>query len=77
MRLISVLAVVALLAARTTLSQSAKPQAPAYDVLVRNGTVLDGTGAAGVRADIAIVGNRIVRVSSTPLDRSTNFLRSM
>jgi len=39
-----------------------------YDVLVRNGTVLDGSGAAGRRADVAIVGNRVVRVSTTPLD---------
>ncbi len=39
-----------------------------YDLLVRNGTVLDGSGSAGTRADVAIVGNRIVLVSTTPID---------
>jgi len=68
MRLIPSLAVAALVAACAALPQPAKSNAPAYDVLVRNGTVLDGTGAAGVRADVAIVGTRIVRVSTTPLD---------
>ncbi len=41
---------------------------PPYDVIVRNGTVLDGTGATGVKADVAILGRRIVRVSPMPLD---------
>ncbi len=39
-----------------------------YDILVRNGTVLDGSGRAGTRADVAIIGNRIVRVATTPID---------
>ena len=34
----------------------------AYDVAIRNGTVLDGTGAPGVRADVGIEGDRIVEV---------------
>ena len=33
-----------------------------YDVLIRNGTVIDGTGDAPVEADVAIRGNRIVGV---------------
>ena len=41
---------------------------PRYDLLLRNGTVLDGTGAAGVRADVAVAGDRIVRVSRAPID---------
>ncbi len=58
-----------IIAARTgALPQPKKSDVPAYDVIVRNGTVLDGTGAAGVRADVAIVGTRVVRVSTTPLD---------
>ena len=37
--------------------------APAYDLVIRNGTVIDGTGAIGYRADLAIRGDRIVVLS--------------
>ncbi len=76
MRLSQSLALAALVAAcatpspvaRGTASPAGPSHVPPFDVIVRNGTVLDGTGAPGVRADVAIVGNRIVRVSSTPLN---------
>ena len=45
-------------------------QPPRYDVLIVDGTVLDGSGAAGVRADVALSGGRIVRVSRTALNRA-------
>ncbi len=38
---------------------------PAYDVVVRGGTVYDGSGKDGVVADVAIVGDSIVAVSPT------------
>ena len=35
-------------------------QPPQYDVVIRHGTVYDGTGAAGVVEDLAIAGDRVV-----------------
>jgi N-acyl-D-amino-acid deacylase len=43
----------------------------AYDVLITNGTVIDGTGAARYRGDVAITGNKIVALSRTPIARSS------
>ena len=37
-----------------------------YDILIRNGRVLDGTGNDWFRADIAIDGDRIVRIARMP-----------
>src|SRR5437899_1499588 len=34
----------------------------AYDILIKNGTVIDGTGAPARRADVGIVGGKIVEV---------------
>ncbi len=46
------------------LSTPAPVGAQTYDVLVRGGTVIDGTGAPGYRADVAIRDGRIVEVST-------------
>lgn len=40
---------------------------PAYDVVFTGGTVIDGTGSPGYRADVAVQGDRIAAVSRTPL----------
>ncbi len=34
----------------------------AHDLIIRNGTVIDGTGAAGIRADVAVDGDRITAI---------------
>ncbi len=34
----------------------------AYDLVIRNGTLVDGSGAEPVRADVAVQGNRIAAV---------------
>ncbi len=51
----------------STAALAQRAAAPSFDLLLRNGTVLDGSGAPGVRADVAVTGNRIVRVSRTPI----------
>jgi len=38
----------------------AKPDAPACDVLIRNGQIYDGTGAAPVRGDLAIRNHKVL-----------------
>jgi N-acyl-D-amino-acid deacylase len=50
-------------------ARDARAQAqPRYDLLLKNGTVLDGSSAPGVRADVAVTGDHIVRVSRAPID---------
>ena len=44
--------------------------AQTYDILITNGTVIDGTGAARYRADLAITGDRIAALSRTAIPRS-------
>ncbi|MGH7529705.1 MAG: N-acyl-D-amino-acid deacylase family protein [Gemmatimonadales bacterium] len=49
----------------------AQAPGPPYDILISGGTVVDGTGAAAFVADVAIRGDRIARVSRTPLPRDS------
>lgn len=50
------------------------PRAARWDVLVTGGTVIDGTGAPGKRADIAIKGERIAAVAEALTGAATTVL---
>jgi dihydroorotase/N-acyl-D-amino-acid deacylase len=45
-----------------TLSRSNASPTPQYDLVIKNGRVVDGTGRAGYVADVAIKGDRIARI---------------
>ncbi len=47
----------------------ARAQPPRYDVVIRHGTVYDGTGAEGKAADVAILGDRIAAVGDLGAER--------
>src|SRR5437868_13365168 len=58
-----------------------RPAAPAldpaerWDILITNGTVIDGTGAPGYRADVALRGDRIVRIArGLPAERAARVI---
>src|SRR5438477_12640753 len=36
--------------------------APEYDLIITNGTVIDGSGTPGFLADVAIKGDRVVKI---------------
>lgn len=46
-------------------TQTANVQAPAYDLILRNGRIVDGSGSPWYRGDVAIRGDTIVRISTS------------
>ncbi len=44
------------------------PETGEWNVVILGATVIDGTGAPGYRADVALVGDRIVRINPNGLD---------
>jgi dihydroorotase/N-acyl-D-amino-acid deacylase len=48
----------------------AEMEAESYDILITGGEILDGTGSPAFAGDVAVRGDRIVRVSQTPLPRA-------
>src|SRR5262245_32134370 len=49
----------------------AAQQPPAYDLIIRHGTVLDGTGVPRYRADVGIVNGFIARLGDLSAARAT------
>lgn len=47
-----------------------RAQQPEFDVLIAGGTVIDGTGAARFRADVALTADRIALISRGPIPAS-------
>jgi N-acyl-D-amino-acid deacylase len=45
-------------------SFSKQPNSPPYDILIKGGTVYDGTGGAPIKADVAIEGDRIAAIGN-------------
>ena len=61
------LALFCLMAISVSFMKSSKPiiAAPVdYDIIIRNGRVVDGGGRPGVNADVAIKGDRIARIGN-------------
>jgi N-acyl-D-amino-acid deacylase len=57
-------ALILLLALTMGLAVSCRKQGPAYDLVIINGRVLDGSGAEPVEADVAVTGDTIAHVGS-------------
>jgi len=55
--------IAALLGAASCVAVAGAGPDPAYDLIIRGGTLYDGTGAAPVAGDVAVTGDRIVRIA--------------
>lgn len=65
MRLIvALLCLIAISASITFNSNSMRAAAPEYDIIIRHGQVVDGSGRAGFTADVAIKNDRIARIGN-------------
>jgi len=64
----SLLGIAALLSSALPAGEAAS--APQYDLLIRNGRVVDGTGRPGFVADVGIRGDRIARIGKLPRARA-------
>ncbi len=50
---------------------STAAQGPSYDLVIRNGRIVDGSGSPWYRSDVAIRGDTIVRVAPSIADATT------
>jgi len=61
--LISLICLGTMAASFINLPTSSQPATVEYDIIIRNGRVVDGSGRPGFRADVAISGDRIARIT--------------
>jgi N-acyl-D-amino-acid deacylase len=66
----SLLALLAALAFLTTPAAAQGSRAAGFDVIIRNGTVYDGTGRPGRRADVGVRGDRVAAVGNLARQRA-------
>ncbi len=55
----------------STIATPALAQEPAYDLVIRNGRIVDGTGNPWFRGDLAIRGDRIFAIGKIPSEATT------
>jgi N-acyl-D-amino-acid deacylase len=67
-------ALIAGCAAPSTGSQAPNPGTAPFDVILRGGSILDGTGRAPYRADIGIAASRIAKIGNLSRDSATTVI---
>ena len=65
---------IALLALLVPFPRTAAAQAPPYDLVLRNGRLVDGTGSPWYRADVAIRGDVVVRIAHAIADSASRVI---
>jgi dihydroorotase/N-acyl-D-amino-acid deacylase len=63
---VSLLVLSVMLLLSSLMSPDTTAQKSAYDLLIKGGTIVDGSGRPRYRADVAIQGDRIVRIGKLP-----------
>ena len=62
---VSLLLLTGMLLFSTSLTESGSTATtPDFDLLIKNGTIVDGSGQPGYRSDMAIQGDRILRIGN-------------
>ena len=47
-----------------------------YDIIIKSGTIIDGTGHAEILADIGITSDRIVEIGTIPENKGENIINA-
>ena len=50
------------------------PQAPTFDLVIRNGTIVDGSGGRPFRGDVGVIGGRIAAIGTLATSRTTEVI---